>query len=928
MADTSGFEFWQAGELPLSGAGGADSGGFEFWQAGEQPPAFTAPTSIPPLEFAASGASASAGTLRLTIHSPFAVGVSTSSGSLRMRIGRHFAASGASTSAGSLRATVLGVGMALVTQAGLLIDVERTAPINVTQSGALLDAIRTPPINVTQAGAILDAERTPPIQVTQAGVIVDVNSTAPLRVTQAGLIIDARYQRPESLLNCWEFHVLDPNTHYLTFLDAAFSKAYMGALSDCGGGAFTIHRDDPKATTANLAVGNVVMVRYKNVDIGAWVMENFEETLVDQGEGPAEVIVVSGRGLLGFLEKGIVYPSDLADAGTAERAFDGVTKASIFLDLYNEYLLRGGGELNVDFTAVNDSRALPWTDSAYLKYKAGQTLLDVARNLAGQGLELTVDPDRTLRAWIQAGTDLSATVHFREGQNLLSSRKSTEGTGLANVVLGEGQGIFVETTDATSIASHHRRETYLAVRNTADTGQVATANTILLNGWAEPRAALTLEVLADPFYPFFDYQIGDVVHIDVPGEIDADYRVLAIAINEGQGPCDLRVTLSINDLATEYLQRLQRAFDASLQSVKPGPGSSGSLASSGTEPGVGASGTGLANGAIKNNHIDWGLGPNQVDAADVPITDTGNYYTGNQVEAALQEIGSSLGSLGGSSHAAVTLGTDADTLLGLTGQQITIDTQAANLVLAGPTTGAAADPAFRALVEADLPATALLTDGSRDGATSGAQQFVSGSRHGDDTNHADFDGTGHLTFAGTARPWRDELGELLGKKRIGVRITEDLAEGTLLFSDSCQIADDYVITNVQLNHDKDLTVSIYPHLHWFQASANVPNWLLQYRWQVNGAAKTTSWTPVKSTGLAFAYSAGTLHQISLWAAIAVPGGSTLSDIVQFRIMRDTDNDSGLFGTPGTDPLSGNASALMFDVHFQINSLGSTDEYTK
>ena len=194
------------------------------------------------------------------------------------------------------------------------------------------------------------------------------------------------------------------------------------------------------------------------------------------------------------------------------------------------------------------------------------------------------------------------------------------------------------------------------------------------------------------------------------------------------------------------------------------------------------------------------------------------------------------------------------------------------------------------------------------------------------SDFVNWDNTGHMTFGGAARPWKDELGELLAKRTVGARITDNTTEGTADYSDACKIATDYKITNVQLNHDKDLSVSLYPHLHWFQASANIPNWLLQYRWQINGGAKATSWTDYKCNTSAFAYSAGTLNQISYGAAIAVPVGTNLSDIVQFRICRDTANDSGKFA--GADPLSGNASALMFDVHFQINSMGSTDELVK
>jgi hypothetical protein len=54
-------------------------------------------------------------------------------------------------------------------------------------------------------------------------------------------------------------------------------------------------------------------------------------------------------------------------------------------------------------------------------------------------------------------------------------------------------------------------------------------------------------------------------------------------------------------------------------------------------------------------------------------------------------------------HAAVTLAADADVLLELSTQEIGLDSQDANTVLAGPTSGAAADPTFRALVADDIP---------------------------------------------------------------------------------------------------------------------------------------------------------------------------------------------------------------------------------
>lgn len=57
-------------------------------------------------------------------------------------------------------------------------------------------------------------------------------------------------------------------------------------------------------------------------------------------------------------------------------------------------------------------------------------------------------------------------------------------------------------------------------------------------------------------------------------------------------------------------------------------------------------------------------------------------------------------------HNTITLDANADTILSLSTQQIGLDTQAANLVFAGPGSGAAAVPTMRALVAADI-ATAL-----------------------------------------------------------------------------------------------------------------------------------------------------------------------------------------------------------------------------
>ena len=53
----------------------------------------------------------------------------------------------------------------------------------------------------------------------------------------------------------------------------------------------------------------------------------------------------------------------------------------------------------------------------------------------------------------------------------------------------------------------------------------------------------------------------------------------------------------------------------------------------------------VADDAVNENKIDWGLAAGEVSAVDVPIEDVGTYYTATDVEGALQEVGLSLSTI-------------------------------------------------------------------------------------------------------------------------------------------------------------------------------------------------------------------------------------------------------------------------------------------
>lgn len=195
------------------------------------------------------------------------------------------------------------------------------------------------------------------------------------------------------------------------------------------------------------------------------------------------------------------------------------------------------------------------------------------------------------------------------------------------------------------------------------------------------------------------------------------------------------------------------------------------------------------------------------------------------------------------------------------------------------------------------------------------------------TNGLSITSGGVVALNGSATVFDDLTAQLIGLRleSPSSHIVTNAAEGTLEFKTSCNLTD-YVIAEPQLSHKWKLGSVIYPHLHWEQTSATIPNWLIQYRWQKQGLAKTTSWTSQKYDAHVFTYTSGTLNQITSMGDITPPVGYGLSDFVDFRILRDVANTSGLFA--GADGLATSVYAKGFDFHMETDSLGSNDEFTK
>lgn len=195
------------------------------------------------------------------------------------------------------------------------------------------------------------------------------------------------------------------------------------------------------------------------------------------------------------------------------------------------------------------------------------------------------------------------------------------------------------------------------------------------------------------------------------------------------------------------------------------------------------------------------------------------------------------------------------------------------------------------------------------------------------TDYTNFEADGTAQAHGAATCFRDELNDLLktGRNNPSANLQDDLTEGALVFKTTAGTGD-WALMNVQLNHDWVTGTDVEPHIHWWQDENNTPNWLLQYRFQINGGAKTTAWTSLPWVSNKFTYVSGTLNQITSFGNISTPASPGVSLQLQLRYLRDNSNASGLFS--GADPFSTDASATAADTHLQVDMLGSRQQYVK
>lgn len=305
----------------------------------------------------------------------------------------------------------------------------------------------------------------------------------------------------------------------------------------------------------------------------------------------------------------------------------------------------------------------------------------------------------------------------------------------------------------------------------------------------------------------------------------------------------------------------------------------------------------------------------------------------------------------------VTLDADASQIFDIENGVIGLDVQNANTVLAGPTTGAANEPTFRALAlsNGDIDDVDITGDGQGDILYHNAGTYEdyplgvgidivndgSSIKIGNiaDGNFIQIDtDTGEIALAGEATAWDDLRVEPTVRAAAGAGVPsfekyfDDIAgtsKGVYLYSFTDEAVagnEKEIFFTMQMPHSWKVGTDIIFHVH-FVPSATVNSsdiiWGLEYTWKAIGEVFGDTVIVYSSTTLMPDDANITVGKHYIAEFSDLTPGSTASGLSSILIGRLFRNSSA-----AGDTYTNKVGLLYMDAHFQVDSFGSFDEYVK
>jgi hypothetical protein len=193
--------------------------------------------------------------------------------------------------------------------------------------------------------------------------------------------------------------------------------------------------------------------------------------------------------------------------------------------------------------------------------------------------------------------------------------------------------------------------------------------------------------------------------------------------------------------------------------------------------------------------------------------------------------------------------------------------------------------------------------------------LYNGAKLGDWDSYTEFLEDGTMTAVGDAAAW-DDLLVPLTTTRVGSNSKPDFDEVNVgyLFPNNNTAEILYFI--VQMPHRWKVGTRVYPHVHYRRTAAGVPTYKFVYSWFNIGSAVAAPTETYTLDTEVIPYTSGSIHQINATSSGIDGTGKGISSILVCELYRD---DSSV---------AGDVLTYQFDIHYQVDSLGSRDQYTK
>lgn len=190
------------------------------------------------------------------------------------------------------------------------------------------------------------------------------------------------------------------------------------------------------------------------------------------------------------------------------------TAAGILRQLNVEARDRGvqsAQRITFGFDKATDTDDVAWPDLHEREWPIGTKGSQVLTDLAALDVDFDMLPDLTLNAYVDQGSDVSATVAFEQGVNILSY-KVDDTPIIATTLLVRTHNRWVEVTDTASEAVNDRREALLETGGSLSREQGKHVATRALDDFARERHSYTAEIIGVVGrVPYLNFGKGDTV---------------------------------------------------------------------------------------------------------------------------------------------------------------------------------------------------------------------------------------------------------------------------------------------------------------------------------------------------------------------------------------------------------------------------------